>query len=279
MLHIASINTGSNGNCFYIGNEDEAVLVDAGISCREIEKRMLRMGLDMKKVKAIFVSHEHGDHISGVPGLSKKFQLPVYITKQTFSQSNIPVAESLLFDFSRIKDLKIGGLQILPFRKYHDASDPYSFMIVCNGVKVGVITDIGHSCKEVINCFKQCHAVFLESNYCDDMLDRGNYPYHLKKRISSDHGHLSNAQALDLFLKHRSPALTHLILSHLSKNNNAPEVVERLFRPHAGNTTVTVASRYQESAVFSITAGLGAARVAYFKKKPTQQFQLNLFGE
>ncbi len=279
MLQIASLNTGSNGNCFYIGNETEAVLIDAGISCRETEKRMQRLSLDMGKVKAIFVSHEHGDHISGVPGLSKKYQLPVYITKNTFAESNIPVAEDLLFDFRRIKQLKIGHLLIVPFKKHHDAADPYSFMISCKGVNVGVITDIGHSCPEVVHCFKQCHAVFLESNYCDDMLDRGNYPFHLKKRISSDHGHLSNAQALDLFLNYRSPQLSHLILSHLSKNNNSPEVVERLFSPHAGTTQITVASRYQETAVFTIGGNGQPAPVIYYKKKQTDEFQLSLFGE
>jgi phosphoribosyl 1,2-cyclic phosphodiesterase len=279
MLQIASLNTGSNGNCFYIGNETEAVLIDAGISCRETEKRMQRLSLDMGKVKAIFVSHEHGDHITGVPGLSKKYQLPVYITKNTFAESNIPVADNLLFDFRRIKQLKIGSLLVVPFKKHHDAADPHSFMISCNGVNVGVITDIGHSCPEVVRCFKQCHAVFLESNYCDDMLDKGNYPFHLKKRISSDHGHLSNAQALDLFLSYRSPQLTHLILSHLSKNNNSPKVVERLFSPHAGTTQITVASRYQETAVFTIAGSDQPMPVVYYKKKQTDEFQLSLFGE
>jgi phosphoribosyl 1,2-cyclic phosphodiesterase len=277
MLYIASLNTGSNGNCFYIGNDKEAVLIDAGISCRETEKRMKRLGLDMHKVKAIFVSHEHGDHISGVPGLSKKYRLPVYITKPTFSQSSIPVAEDLLFDFRRIRQLRIGELQIVPFKKHHDAADPHSFMISSGGVNVGVITDIGHSCKEVVNCFKQCHAVFLESNYCEDMLTNGNYPYHLKQRISSEQGHLSNVQALDLFIKHRSSQLSHLILSHLSKNNNSPELVNRLFSQHAGNTRIIVASRYQETEVFAVTAVEQSAKTIPVGKKSSSEQQLSLF--
>lgn len=248
----ASLNSGSNGNCYYIGNAEEAILVDAGISCREVEKRMKRLGLRMEVVKAIFVSHEHSDHITGIPALSKKFRLPVYITKATFRSAGIPVEEHLVASFNAEQDIQIGDLCVRAFTKSHDASDPHSFMISCGGINVGVFTDIGNVCATVIRYFKQCHAVFLESNYCPDMLMNGRYPYHLKKRISGGNGHLSNQEALQLFLQHGSTELRHLLLCHLSKNNNDPALVERLFRDKAGNTHITVASRYNETSVFKI---------------------------
>ncbi|SRR5579871_1190629 len=271
-LFIASLNSGSNGNCYYIGNDTEAVLVDAGISCRETERRMKKINLSMQKVKGIFVSHEHSDHITGVPGLSKKYQIPVYITEPTLRSGNIPIEEKLVCSFRAHEEIKIGQLSIIPFPKFHDASDPYSFVINGNEINIGVFTDIGHPCKQVIKYFKQCHAAFLESNYCEDMLENGNYPFFLKKRISSDNGHLSNTQALDLFLKYRNKNLSHLILSHLSKNNNRVSLVKEIFEEHASNTKIIVASRYKETAVFEINDTQKSK-----KNKQAAQTQLSLF--
>ncbi|MGZ8539543.1 MAG: MBL fold metallo-hydrolase [Chitinophagaceae bacterium] len=254
-LFITSLNSGSNGNCYYIGNRTEAVLIDAGISCRETEKRMKRLGLSMSSVKAIFVSHEHADHISGIRVLSKKHQLPVYITTATLRSAGFIVEKSLLRYFTADQPVNIDGLTVTAFSKFHDASDPHSFMISYGGVNIGVLTDIGNCCKQVIRYFKQCHGAFLEANYCEDMLMNGSYPYILKKRISSDKGHLSNAQALELFTKYRGSQLSHLILSHLSKNNNKPELVDQLFRQQAGSTKIIVASRYEETTVFCIEPG------------------------
>jgi phosphoribosyl 1,2-cyclic phosphodiesterase len=114
-LFISSLNSGSNGNCYYVGNQQEAVLVDAGISCRETERRMARLGLSIEKVKAIFISHEHGDHIRGVSVLSKKYQLPVYITNGTLNNSGLRIAENLLRSFSADQPVKIGDLEVTPF--------------------------------------------------------------------------------------------------------------------------------------------------------------------
>ncbi len=270
-LYFSSINSGSNGNCYYIGNDREAVLVDAGLSCREMEKRMLRSGLSMEKIKAIFVSHEHGDHITGIPALSKKYQLPVYITPATRSHSPIPIEEHLVHSFSHNTVIHIGGLTITPFSKKHDAADPHSFLISDGKINIGVFTDVGMACNNLIRYFKKCHAAFLESNYCEKMLREGTYPYHLKKRISDGHGHLSNTEALELFTRHRSNHLSHLILSHLSKNNNRPELVEQLFTTTAGPTRITVASRYQESEVFMV------GYKTTTKKKMDHRLQLSLF--
>ena len=259
-LYITSLNSGSNANCYYIGNNNEAVLIDAGLSCRETERRMKQLELSMERVKAIFISHEHADHITGLAGISKKYQLPVYITDSTLARSNMPVEPQLVNSFKDAKPITIGNLAITPFKKSHDASDPHSFMVAGHGVNVGVITDIGYACKRVIKYFSQCHAVFLESNYCDDMLRNGNYPYHLQKRISSDEGHLSNAQALELFQQYQSADLRLLILSH------------------AGSTKIVVASRYEASPVFCIE-GIAVTTAAKPKRRMIikDERQLSLF--
>lgn len=274
-LFITSLNSGSNGNCYYIGNDTEAVLVDAGISCRETEKRMKRLDLSMDIVKAIFVSHEHSDHITGVAGIAKKYQVPVYITAPTFTSSRLPLEKHLVQAFTANETVTIGRLTVTAFPKYHDASDPHSFIVSDQQVNVGIFTDIGWPCEQVVRHFSRCQAAFLEANYCEDMLANGNYPYFLKQRISSEKGHLSNVQALDLFMRHKNRQLSHLILSHLSKNNNCPELVDRLFREKAGATNIVVASRYAETPVYHITA---STRPFVFKKKEKPaQLQLSLF--
>jgi phosphoribosyl 1,2-cyclic phosphodiesterase len=252
-LSVCSIASGSNGNCYYVGNETEAVLVDAGVSCKEIESRMKRSSLSLSRVKAVFVSHEHTDHISGLPVLAKKYNLPIFITTDTLRNSKLRFDKNLLNPFSAESPVVIGDLTITAFSKFHDAADPFSFVVSCNGINVGVITDIGRACPNVVQHFSQCHAAFLEANYDEAMLQSGNYPFYLKNRIRGGQGHLSNREALELFQQHRSPQLSHLFLAHLSRNNNCPKLVEELFTTHASGVTMVVASRYQESAVYQIS--------------------------
>jgi phosphoribosyl 1,2-cyclic phosphodiesterase len=254
-VKIASLNSGSNGNCYYVAAGGKAVLVDAGISCKETEKRMARIGLTMKDVQAIFISHEHSDHIRGLEVLSKKYQLPVYITPATLKNSKLNIHPDLVRTFNNDSFIQLEHLAIKPFSKLHDAADPYSFVVSAYGINIGVFTDIGACCHNVIRYFKECHAVFLEANYDTEMLETGMYPYYLKKRITGGHGHLSNHESLQLFTNHRSEAISHLILSHLSKDNNSPELVKQLFEQHAGSTKIVVASRHCETDLFEITAG------------------------
>ncbi len=272
-LYIASLNSGSNGNCYYVGNDTDAVLVDVGISCRETEKRMKLAGLNIKNVKAIFVSHEHGDHIRGVSTLANKYSLPVYITSLTANNGPILI-KHLSKTFTAGEEVSIGSLKITAFAKQHDANDPHSFIISHNKTTVGVFTDIGIVCKEVIHYFKQCHAVFLESNYDENMLENGRYPIHLKNRIRGGQGHLSNKQALELFLQHRPPFMSHILLSHLSQENNDPQLAAGMFAPHANGVEVIVACRYKATDVFTITNSVNEIVTRSFAKP----VQLGLFA-
>lgn len=275
-LFITSLNSGSNGNCYYVANDSEAVLVDVGLSCKEVEKRMERLNLDIKLVKAIFISHEHSDHIKGVKVLSKKYHLPVYITERTHQSSGLFLIDSLIRSFTAYMPVQIGGLSVVGFPKLHDCAEPHSFVVSGNGVNIGVFTDIGLSCHHVKNNFKICHAIFLEANYDEEMLEDGNYPWYLKNRIRSGRGHLSNKQALDLFLENRPHYMSHVLLSHLSRDNNHPKLVYDLFSLHAGDTQVVIASRDEETAVYHITSG-GSSEIERVKIPESIAIQTSLF--
>jgi phosphoribosyl 1,2-cyclic phosphodiesterase len=276
-LFITSLNSGSNGNCYYVGNEHDAVLVDAGISCRETEKRMQRLGLSLKKVRAIFVSHEHSDHIRGIPVIAHKYGLPVYFTQETFEQCRFHLGAHLIRYFKGHESIGIGELLVTTFPKLHDAIEPHSFVINYNGIKVGVFTDIGAPCENLAYHFRECHAAFLEANYDEEMLHKGSYPVYLKNRIRGGKGHLSNHQALQFFRTQRPSFMSHLLLSHLSKENNCPKLVQELFTSHADGTEIIVASRYNETPVYTIT-GSKQTNVRKEKGKTSvQPIQASLF--
>ena len=239
-------------NCYDVVNGQEAVLIDAGVSCRETERRMMRMGLRMKSVKAIFITHEHGDHIRGAEVISRKFNIPVYITEKTYTNSRMRLHPQMFIPFEPHQVVKIGNLTVSPFPKWHDAVDPHSFTVSSNGFTAGVFTDIGTVCEHVAKNLNLCNAVFLEANYDEEMLENGRYPAYLKNRIRGMEGHLSNDQALELFTTHGSDGLQLLVLSHISAENNRPDLVHDLFTRHANGIRVVVASRYEESEVFQI---------------------------
>jgi phosphoribosyl 1,2-cyclic phosphodiesterase len=274
-VFIASLNSGSNGNCYYVGNEREAVLVDAGISCRETEKRIARLGLSMQRVKAIFISHEHSDHIRGLAMLAKKYRLPVYITDGTVQHCG-DVPKELCNTLRSYLPVKIGSIEVTAFPKHHDAVEPHSFMIADGDTRIGVFTDIGATCEHLIRHFAQCHAAFLEANYDEEMLEQGRYPFYLKRRIRGGKGHLSNRQALELFITHKPDYMSHVLLAHLSKDNNCPELAQQLFAQHAGETHVSVASRYEESPVYCINPAPTVVDSSIVINQITGQFQFAL---
>jgi phosphoribosyl 1,2-cyclic phosphodiesterase len=277
-LFVSSLNSGSNGNCYYIGNDRDAILVDAGLSRRETEKRLKRIGLSLRQISAIFITHEHGDHIHGIAGISRKYDIPVYLTARTLEQSGLQLRDGVARIFRAFEEIQIGTITVRGFPKIHDACDPHSFVVSCEGVTVGVFTDIGYPCDQMKKHFNQCHAAFLESNYDEDMLETGRYPWPLKNRIRGGYGHLSNKQALKFFQDHRPHYMSHLFLSHLSRENNSPDLVKDLFEREAGKTRIVIAGRYQETSLYRI---LDLNR--NYTKKPLhsramlRQTQLSLF--
>lgn len=253
MIEVCAIASGSNGNCYYIGNENEAVLVDAGINCKQIFERMESKGLDVKKLKAVFITHEHVDHIRGTRVLCKKLNIPAFFTYGTFNNAH-KSSKPVHYRFVHIDEpLNIGSFTVHAFSKNHDANEPCSFRVEHNGVSVGVMTDIGSVCDNVIKHLKLCDVIFLESNYDEDMLWKGAYPWPLKKRIASDLGHLSNLQALQLVTDHAiNSRLKTIFLSHLSGENNTPEIAFEVFAPLQKHFNILKTSRHDASIVYVI---------------------------
>lgn len=252
-LYTASLNSGSNGNCYYISNGKDAILVDVGLSCREIESRMKKMGLAPNNIRAVFISHEHTDHIKGTSVLSGKYNIPVYISPKTLKNSQYRLKPSNIRELQAGVPVDIHGMMVTGFTKVHDAADPHSFIVEGNGVTIGVFTDLGIACDNLAQHLRLCHAAYLESNYDADMLENGKYSIHLKNRIRGGRGHLSNAEALELFKAHKPAHMSHLFLAHLSKDNNNPELALNLFKEHADGVNVIVASRYGPGDVYHIT--------------------------
>ena len=252
MIEICALASGSNGNCYYIGTTKDAVLIDAGLSFKQILNRMEARGIDPKKIRALFITHEHGDHIRGARVMGKKLDIPVYMTTGTYSSafrtwkpvSYIPVTNNV--------PVEIGMFTIFPVLKNHDAAEPTSFRVEYNGYSVGVFTDIGSPCDNVKEHLNQCHALFLETNYDQKLLKEGPYPYYLKVRIDSEVGHMSNKQAFELLKEHAHPELQCVFLSHLSAENNTPELAGNEFRSLENRFHIKLTDRFAASEIYRI---------------------------
>lgn len=252
MLEICALASGSNGNCYYIGNEKDAILIDAGISCKQVLLRMAERGLMHEKIKAVFISHEHSDHLRGARVLAKKLNIPVFLTAKTYyaAYKNMQPAYPRFFEAGT--ETEVGEFTIFSFLKNHDASDPCSFRIEYQGKNIGVFTDIGEPCENVVSHLGMCDAVFLESNYDEKMLVNGSYPYFLKQRVASSNGHLSNIQAFQLLEKNGGDHLKCVFLSHLSADNNTPELALETHQSLASKFEVRLTSRSGPAEVFAL---------------------------
>lgn len=277
-LYVSSLNSGSNGNCYFVSNGEDSILVDAGLSRGETEKRLQRIGSTLAKINAIFITHEHGDHVHGLYGICKKFSIPVFISERTYRNCGIEVSPEMLRYLESDESVTVGDLTIKSFSKLHDASDPQAYTVTCNGVTIGVFTDIGSPCSNVRMHFQQCHAAFLEANYDEDLLEKGGYPWPLKNRIRGGYGHLSNSQAVNFFLENRPHFMSHLFLSHLSRDNNSPELALNLFQKVAGKTKVLVAGRYEPTDLIAIRdLGRNYTLKPLVPKTELKKAQLSLF--
>jgi phosphoribosyl 1,2-cyclic phosphodiesterase len=250
MLEICAIASGSNGNCYYIGNEKDAVLIDAGISFRQIVKRMKNRNLNLSKVKAVFITHEHIDHLSGARVFGNRLRVPVYMTSGTYYGAYKNMRPDFPKFFNPGEATEVGEFTIHGFLKNHDASEPCSFRVQYHDKNVGIFTDIGEPCENVILHLQKCDGIFLESNYDEKMLWEGSYPWFLKRRIDSEFGHLSNKQAFDLLHNHAGEHLKCVFLSHLSKENNTHEIAYESIQPLTSRFEVKLTSRYEAGEVY-----------------------------
>ncbi len=230
-MKIAALASGSAGNCFYIEDDQAAtaVLIDAGISTRQIALRLALLGLTPEKIQGIFITHEHADHIKGADVFARKYQVPIFATRKTIDSCSLCTDKSLIKTIKNTDIVNIGGNKVQAFSKTHKAADPISFTIFANK-KVSVITDAGYACKNIIEHIAAADFLCLETNHDPEMLKNGPYPAFLKKWIAGDNGHLSNAAAGHCVLEHASQKLTNIVLSHLSSTNNTPHLALTTFR-------------------------------------------------
>ncbi|MFH1425519.1 MAG: MBL fold metallo-hydrolase [archaeon] len=221
-MEVSVLASGSSGNCFYVGGSKVGVLVDAGISCKQICERLSRLGKDIGSIKGVFLTHEHIDHIRGVDVLSRNFGIPIFATRDTIRDRFICGDESLLKVIKKNSVFDFHGLRIEAFSKSHKAADPVSFSIQESKKRVSVITDLGEVNDRVNEEISKSDFLCWESNHDLQMLEDGDYPTFLKKWIAGDDGHLSNLAAANCVLEHGSSKLKGVVLSHLSENNNTP---------------------------------------------------------
>ncbi len=224
-MKISALASGSSGNCFYIENEikNQAVLIDCGISCLQIEERLGCLKRSPKTIKAIFVTHEHTDHIKGIDVFARKFNVPIFATRKMIQQSFLCSDKELLNTIKNNETMKIIGLEVSAFSKSHKALDPVSYGLQKDNKKLSIMTDVGYACENITENVSNSDFLCLESNYDEKMLEGGRYPWPTKQWIKSNEGHLSNEQSASCVLEHANKRLKNLMLCHISQNNNTPE--------------------------------------------------------
>jgi phosphoribosyl 1,2-cyclic phosphodiesterase len=227
-VRFASLGSGSKGNATVVQSGASSVLIDCGFSLRQTERRLDRLGLSATDLDAILVTHEHTDHCSGVGRLSRKYQLPVYLTHGTWSSERCGELHRVEYFYSDDR-FSIGELDIMPVAVPHDAREPCQFVLRGGGKTLGVLTDLGNITPFVSARYTDCQALLLECNHDPDMLRNGSYPPALKRRVGGDWGHLSNAQAAQFLAPGLGARLQHLVVAHISEKNNSRRCVEEAF--------------------------------------------------
>ena len=264
MLNFCSLYSGSSGNSLFVETENTKILIDAGMSCKKIEEALQSIEVNPSSIDAILVTHEHSDHVKGISTISRKFDIPVFSTRETFDAmpaQTEKLSEKNINFFNLSEKFYINDLEILPFSIPHDAANPCGFNIIKdNKHQISIATDIGHMTKSIVNHLEGSEFVLLESNYDTEVLRCCSYPYKLKSRIAGDTGHLSNAMAGKTISYLANHGLNKVMLGHLSKENNFPElayktVVENLMENNLSENSLrlSVADRYKASPIIDVS--------------------------
>ncbi|WP_430734267.1 MBL fold metallo-hydrolase [Fodinisporobacter ferrooxydans] len=228
-MRFSILASGSSGNCIYVSTEQSSVLLDAGVSGKQIQSALEEIAVSGSDLDAILVTHEHQDHIKGVGVVARKFALPVYATEGTWSEMDsqigqIPLERKRIVAAEEI--LEFGDLKIQPFRISHDSKEPIGFCFFQGDTKLTVLTDLGFVSDRILEIIQDSNAYILEANHDTEMLRVGPYPWSLKRRILGDKGHLSNQSAGEALVELANNQLTDVYLAHLSQDNNTPELAE-----------------------------------------------------
>ncbi|MBI2424496.1 MAG: MBL fold metallo-hydrolase [Candidatus Hydrogenedentes bacterium] len=224
MLEFSLLSSGSSGNATLISSGSAKILIDNGLSYKQLNERAARVGVSLEELSAVLITHEHSDHVNGCGVLQRKTGVPIYMTAAT--QRHLPLSVGKLDPvrtFEAGDRFEIGDLSIHSFSVAHDAVDPVSFTVESNGAKFGLATDLGHISHLVRQRLAHSHALVLESNYCPEMLRLGEYPAQVQQRIRGRLGHLSNQDMSSLLDDLMHDSLQTVVLVHISQNNNSPE--------------------------------------------------------
>lgn len=225
MIKFCNLFSGSSGNCTYVSSKSTKILVDAGVSCLKISKALAELDVSLDEIDAILVTHEHVDHIKGLATITKKHHIPIYTSAKTWKMmESLKIPEAYQLSFTPNNCFKIGDFDIFPFSIPHDAADPCGFSLSCDGKKVTIATDMGYIDNSILECMEKSDILLLESNYDVETLKCSPYPFFLKQRISGNNGHLSNEVASKAICHLCQKGVNNVILGHLSKENNFPEL-------------------------------------------------------
>jgi phosphoribosyl 1,2-cyclic phosphodiesterase len=228
-MRFCVLGSGSKGNCTYVASEKTAVLIDAGFSGVEVERRLSGIGVDISRIAAILLTHEHGDHVKGVSVLSRRHGIMVYANQQTRDAAGTLLQNLHEFtSFSTGKSFHINDLEVHPFAVSHDTVDPVGFTISDERARMGYCTDTGMVSKLIHHHLSSCHGLVLECNHDLEMLRNGHYPVHVQQRVRSKKGHLANPQAVEFIKELYNDGLEHVVLAHISDSNNSADIIRRI---------------------------------------------------
>ena len=257
MLQYCSLYSGSTGNSFLIKSLHTNILIDVGVSLKKLLDGLDNFNIDLNEIDAILITHEHTDHTKCLPMLTNKYNIPVYMTKKTFDAlpSKEKINSNNIKFFNISDELKINDLKIFSFNVPHDAAEPCGFNIYNRNKKISIVTDLGYVDESLLNNLKDSSSIILESNYDPNVLRYSKYPYLLKKRISSNLGHLSNIEAGKTIAYLSNYGLKNAMLIHLSKENNFPELAYQTIIEELNNQndiTLNVAPRDNPSKLYNV---------------------------